>query len=856
MERLEIVFSFVDTIKQTASTSLWDPENIARIGAILPKIRQDGNKIRREQEVIKSLNYQVRKFRYEAIQDAHIRTFEWVFSSGHAHGKILTWLENDVGIFWVSGKPGSGKSTLMKFIVDDPRTREALASWAGSKSCVTASHFFWISGATAQTSQEGLFRSLLYEILRERPQLVESLYPSLWEQAGGTNPSEQEYDQIWSRRSLRNIISRLKDYRDDDTKFCFFIDGLDEYKGDHLDMVKTLEELVLSESIKVCVSSRPWNVFADAFGNVPTRKISVQDLAHNDLVAYAQDKLGQHHLWEELTHEVQKQIVGTILQKAQGVFLWVYLVVKQLREGLSNGDTVEVLQQRVRDFPPDLEEFFSRMMASIDRLYLPHTARAFQVALHALNPLPTLLYSFLDDEKEDEQYALRLPRQRFDDEALERRIGKIPRLLEARCKGLLEIVISEDPLYGEQCLQPRVEFIHRTARDFLRTRQMADLLEEGAAGFEPYSSILRAYVAGIKAVKAQRQPKTWGNWGERKDVPNIVLDALAYAYRAEKQANVVENAVLGELAATLQEIKRLQGGAMAWLDELVIGVPGVPYRMVLDPGPNPDPFHVLVLRSGLMKYFADLKDLQYTACGASLLLICIIHLHFQHRKYGSDIYGSTMAVLDKATETIHTLPDIHRGNDYPKSLGMLDMLHTTPQPTDQDARFQVIKALIEFGGAVYSSSAPQVWDFLLDSVLYPHQELLTDTQITDLLVLAIETGAQLDPNRIIDMRGAVTPFLYSRITRAWEHRFNLTGTSVLSQDLRRNPDNLRGSDVTRLVDKQWFRLILACFYPYCILSLWMYANTLQPFIGIARGAWRLGQSIVTRAALYLHNFLY
>jgi hypothetical protein len=44
---------------------------------------------------------------------------------------FLSWLSSGNGIFHVSGKPGSGKSTLMKFLCDHPRTQEELQEWAG-----------------------------------------------------------------------------------------------------------------------------------------------------------------------------------------------------------------------------------------------------------------------------------------------------------------------------------------------------------------------------------------------------------------------------------------------------------------------------------------------------------------------------------------------------------------------------------------------------------------------------------------------------------------------------------------------------------------------------------------------------
>ena len=74
---------------------------------------------------------------------------------------FLTWLRNGNQVFHISGKAGSGKSTLMKLLLDHPRTREELKRWAGEKQLVFAHFFFWRSGDKLQRSLEGLYRSIL-----------------------------------------------------------------------------------------------------------------------------------------------------------------------------------------------------------------------------------------------------------------------------------------------------------------------------------------------------------------------------------------------------------------------------------------------------------------------------------------------------------------------------------------------------------------------------------------------------------------------------------------------------------------------------------------------------------------------
>lgn len=61
----------------------------------------------------------------------------------HIEGRwddFVSWLECDDPVYWVSGKPASGKSTLMKFIASNPRTRESLEKW--QEAPMILSHFF------------------------------------------------------------------------------------------------------------------------------------------------------------------------------------------------------------------------------------------------------------------------------------------------------------------------------------------------------------------------------------------------------------------------------------------------------------------------------------------------------------------------------------------------------------------------------------------------------------------------------------------------------------------------------------------------------------------------------------------
>ncbi|KAK4454860.1 hypothetical protein QBC34DRAFT_433106 [Podospora aff. communis PSN243] len=100
-------------------------------------------------------------FRIKSIDDTYKDTFNWVFDLP----TFSRWLQEGSGLFWIHGKPGSGKSTLMKHIFLSEKTRQFLHNWQGDAAEITAGFFFHYRGSTMQKSFEGVLRSLILQIL-------------------------------------------------------------------------------------------------------------------------------------------------------------------------------------------------------------------------------------------------------------------------------------------------------------------------------------------------------------------------------------------------------------------------------------------------------------------------------------------------------------------------------------------------------------------------------------------------------------------------------------------------------------------------------------------------------------------
>lgn len=311
-------------------------------------------------KILRKLAYDSIDDRREAIPEAATTTFEWIFQD-NASSPITfrSWLttNTDSGLCWIYGKPGSGKSTLMKFIYDQDTTGDLLGVWAGDRQLFIAQHHFWYPGTNIQKSQEGLLRSLLYQVCSEYIALLPTIFPSRWTSNRAPKP--------WSVKELIDAIGMLRTVTD--AAFCFFIDGLDEYQPEdrHMQLAKDLASLASSSNIKVCVSSRPWETFQAAFGNTFCQ-LCLEDLTHNDLRNFTDRTIRDaFELMRKRSEHWTGQIpnlVAEVVSKAKGVFLWVRLVVGALCERIPVAVHPRELLACLNDFPSDLEEYFRSMI--------------------------------------------------------------------------------------------------------------------------------------------------------------------------------------------------------------------------------------------------------------------------------------------------------------------------------------------------------------------------------------------------------------------------------------------------------------------------------------------------------------
>ncbi|KAI0968993.1 hypothetical protein F4678DRAFT_440604 [Xylaria arbuscula] len=535
---IQEIRSLKDRVGEHDQSKLASTDYVSSICAGFSKLSLETESFEKEAQILATLNYSDRTARHEKIPDAHFTTFKWSLrkteETEEKYGRLQRWLRTDDALFWVSGKPGSGKSTFMKSIADSRETKRCLETWAGNHELLIIGHYFTIYGTPIQRSLEGLLRSLVFGILALKPMLIQKLLVDRWERSG-----EQSR---WTQSELEALLRAFGTKTEGlPSKICYFIDGLDEFEGDHLDICQTLKQLSQSPFIKVCVSSRPWNVFEDALGDQARSKLYMHELTRGDIRNYTEFRLKEHPRWsilqEEAGYTSSRTLVDEVVVKSNGVFLWVTLVVRLLREGLTNDDSVFDLQKRLSSLPSDLEEFFRHIIRTVDPFYNHRMAATLSLALEAREPLCLEIYSFHDRENDDnENYALKDPTDLMttDLTALNKLFSTVSRRINGRCKGLLE-------RNGD-----RMEFLHRTVYDFLRTDEMSQFLGgQLRKSHNPNLSILKAFIAWIKRSTFSYRTATNETTPTRKYTPRNEINgfitrlrqALQYARLAETQTD-------------------------------------------------------------------------------------------------------------------------------------------------------------------------------------------------------------------------------------------------------------------------------------------------------------------------------
>ncbi|SPO03446.1 uncharacterized protein DNG_06129 [Cephalotrichum gorgonifer] len=405
--------------------------NLPESGGSIPKSSFTSEQ---RQQLRDSLGFDQIDARHMAIKSAHAKTCKWLKNKD----EYLDWLSpskfpDHHGFLWIKGKPGTGKSTLMKFALT--QARRSMKDW------VILSFFFNARGENLEKTTAGMYRSLLLQLLKSIPGLdaiFDSLRLTVWPQDG---------QMQWSVESLKDLFQLALQSLGQSQVVCF-VDALDECDEDQVrDMVSFFEhmgELANASNIQfqVCFSSRHYPYITITHGLELV--LEGQEGHDKDIANYVDTelKIGHSKVAEDIRAELQA--------KASSVFMWVVLVVDILNREYDRG-RIHALRKRLREIPASLHDLF-RDMLTRDGRDRDELILCIQWVLFAKRPLrPEELYFAVLAGTDPESSTS------WDRELTT--LDTIHRFILDSSKGLAETTNSTRA--------PVVQFIHESVRDFL-----------------------------------------------------------------------------------------------------------------------------------------------------------------------------------------------------------------------------------------------------------------------------------------------------------------------------------------------------------------------------------------------------
>jgi ankyrin repeat protein len=382
-----------------------------------------------EMSSLKTLWYAGMDERWRNVEEPAAQTTLWLFEQPsyqdwfHSRNQ-----DKHCCLLWLKGKPGAGKSTLMKAAF---RRAEAQQVQSGYW---TAAFFFNAKGSDLEHSPLGLFRSLLYQLLPRYPAHLRR-FAQILSSKSDLNPDEPP---ALSESELKAFFQSMFATKMEG-RTVIFVDALDECDAKTMrSQAYFWREITQSAhaagtELSVCLSSRHFPTITVT--NCP--EIIVDQHNDQDIITYVDQKLSLG-ISES---EPEKQILrDRVIGKSAGVFLWVTLVVDDILQKRDEGTSLRALLVEIDNIPEELETLFSSLLRALEPRSRLLTLRLFEWVVLATRPLRLYewhhILGFIQPEPPESLAAWRKSENYTDSsEQLAKQIRTVS-------KGLIEIVSS------------------------------------------------------------------------------------------------------------------------------------------------------------------------------------------------------------------------------------------------------------------------------------------------------------------------------------------------------------------------------------------------------------------------------
>jgi ankyrin repeat protein len=443
------------------------------------------------QQLLESLSFPQKDYRFTTIEPAYQRTCQWLFETP----EYTRWRDQDLqqlhhGILWLKGKPGAGKSTIIKHALE-----HAKLMYPDERNVC---FFFNARGDKLEKCTEGMYRSLLHQIAQGVPSLLQFIHPEAVKGYTSTG---------WPLGLLRSLFREAALKLASSTKLNCYVDALDEGEDEDQirDMVAFFEELseaAVSKDIRLSIYFASRHYPHISVGRCEEIILDHYKGHHDDIASYIRQRLRCSH------PALKEELVTEIIDRSSGVFLWVVLVIRILNTESDRGNQHR-LRTSLQAIPKGLNDLFDSIIGSgdTDGALLPALLWVL-FAKRSLDPIemflavvyctnPDSLSSFVWDYATVDERSLR-------------------NFIVSSSKGLLEVVAPRYVFWDQEFqvleneLHLSVQFIHESVREYL--------LETGLLRLDP---TLTGNLVGISNLRLAQWCQSYIELSFRHVVPRM-----------------------------------------------------------------------------------------------------------------------------------------------------------------------------------------------------------------------------------------------------------------------------------------------------------------------------------------------
>lgn len=379
-----------------------------------------------------------RKTEIEVAED----TCKWLLNEE----KFKAWFNQDGGLLWISGNPGTGKSALMKFAVVHVET-------TAKKEAIKISFFFNSQGSPLQRSKLGFLRALLHQLLPHYPRKLSELTETYERRCATQGAPEIDWD--WHEKELEKLLIQLLVGAAQRDSIYLFADALDECGEQQAQELVELFETVMERHIKqkaklkILIACRQYNVIhLDRIVKVIPEESNNEDI---------RTVVFQSLRNKALSNATTQQLGDEIVANANGVFLWAVLVTSRVVTLSRQGRSIAAIRGSIKKIPKMLHELYEtifyrpsgddddedlfRTIKLLQWVCFAEHRLSIQELQHAMAIDPESAYTTADDYLQEPDMA--------EDE------GQMVRMINYLSKGLVEVKSGY------------VQAIHQTVNNFL-----------------------------------------------------------------------------------------------------------------------------------------------------------------------------------------------------------------------------------------------------------------------------------------------------------------------------------------------------------------------------------------------------